>query len=158
MFVFVELDGFTDGGILASIFKEGDLAFTSTIAFLYGIDEGIRIDAFMDVKGNGRDLECRVLCLASPLQLRVQVGVVLVVFLWSSGSFSARTRPIGGLLQRFLSSCLYWPICFLSSGCAGAALVIFTFFSAGARSSVSTDSRGVSSGGAVVFDLCPLGI
>jgi len=84
VFVLVELDGFPNGWVLAGKFKEGDLSF-APVPFLHGADDGTRINAFVDVEGNGRDIKRCVLCLACPLELWVKMRIVLVGLLFTIG-------------------------------------------------------------------------
>ena len=75
--VLVELDGVADGRILLRQLEEAGLhGGAVAVALACGLDDGAGVDALVDMEGYGGHLEGGVFCLASPLQLGVEVGVV----------------------------------------------------------------------------------
>ena len=76
MLVAVEFDGLTNGWVLVRQGEQGKLLRLQAVVPAHRLDDGARVDALVDVQRDGRDLEGRVLGLAGPLELRVQMRVV----------------------------------------------------------------------------------
>lgn len=89
------------------------------------IDDRPGIDSLMDVKRNRRHFEGRVLYLASPNELRVEMRIVSILVCLSLQWFCAwRHQAAGGLLSRVLSECSYRSIGFFFDGDAAFGFVI----------------------------------
>ena len=104
-----------------------------------GFDDGAWVDAFVDVEGDGWDVEGCVFCLACPLQLRVDMRVEFVAFLACVLVGFWRYQTDGGIIR---------------SLCVGVG-VRFDF----AFASVGWGRHGVSpcGVGVVFLRLCALG-
>jgi hypothetical protein len=64
----VKIDGFAEGRIFFAGFEEVALSGLErdAVAFADGFDDGARVDALVDVEGDGGDFEGGVLLFASP--------------------------------------------------------------------------------------------
>ncbi len=80
MLVFVKLDGLAQGAL--ALLRKKQVALPLLVRLvLYGGNDRVRVDALVHVQGAGGDFKRRVLGLARPLQLRVQVRVISVALL-----------------------------------------------------------------------------
>src|SRR5882724_10716459 len=80
MRVAVEINGFAERRIFFPSLEEVALRGSKrdTIPLSHGFDDGARVNALVDVEGNGRDLERRMLFLSGPHQLWVEMRIVFV--------------------------------------------------------------------------------
>ncbi|HEV1994093.1 MAG TPA: hypothetical protein VGR03_07175 [Candidatus Acidoferrum sp.] len=111
MGVAVEIHGFAERRIFFASFEEVALSGLErdAVALTDGFDDGARVDAFVDVEGNGGDFEGNVLFLAGPDELRVEVRIVFVGFVRSDGRIGFLSDEAdGGLLTRVLP---LWSYC-----------------------------------------------
>ena len=76
----VEVDGLPDRRVLLRGVEQGALEALApglrAVALPHRLHDGARVDALVDVQGDGGDLERRVFGLARPGELRVDVGIV----------------------------------------------------------------------------------
>ena len=103
--VLVELDGLPDGRVLVRSLEHGQLR-VGAIAFPYGLDDGARVDPFVDVEGDARHLEGGVFRLARPLQLRVEMGIVGVGLL-AAVLIRRRGNQADGRVVRAILACVF---------------------------------------------------
>ena len=73
--VFVELDGLPDRWVLPRRLEQGRLGFPA-VAVPHGLDGRAGIDSLVHVERDGRHLERRMLRLAGPDELRIEMRVV----------------------------------------------------------------------------------
>ena len=73
--VLVELDGLADRRVFLRLGKQGSLRCLS-VAFPHRLHDGARVNALVNVQGDGRHLERGVLGLPGPDELRIEVRVV----------------------------------------------------------------------------------
>jgi hypothetical protein len=115
MFMAIELDGFPDGRVLGRLLEEGELDIVRCLffdlphslsrgkgRFTDCINDGSRVDALVDVEGNGGDFEGGVLGFAGPDKLGVEVGVVGVGFLADIGVSSRGNQTDGRVIEALL--------------------------------------------------------
>ena len=82
----VKIDGFAERRIFFASFEErglerrrleaGSTKWAGAVALADGFDDGARIDAFVDVEGDGGNFEGGVFFFAGPDELRVEVGII----------------------------------------------------------------------------------
>jgi len=93
----VEIDGFTEGRIFFAGFEEIALDGAAVaIAAADDFDDGARVDALVDVEGNGGDFEGGVLFLSGPDELGIEMRVVFVGSVRRSGRVGLRSDEADG--------------------------------------------------------------
>jgi len=76
--VAIEIDGFAEGRIFFAGLEEIALDGSAVaIAAADGFDDGARVDAFVDVEGDGGDFEGGVFFLSGPDELGIEMRVVI---------------------------------------------------------------------------------
>src|ERR1700680_4994016 len=78
MGMFIKVNFLTEGKSFFWAFKQRGLHRLSiAVPLPNGLDDGVRVDSFMNVQGNCRHLKRGVFSLASPHQLRVKMRIVV---------------------------------------------------------------------------------